>query len=71
MLMCDFCSSAPVPDEIGDSVPVTEEELQALLYQPQDGEWGAHSRDEECERVITAIDQLLTLGITQTHNRVQ
>ncbi|KAI4892671.1 hypothetical protein NFI96_022685, partial [Prochilodus magdalenae] len=59
------CVRAPVPDEVGDSVPVTEEELQALLYQPQDGEWGAHTRDEECERVITAIDQLLTLDIAK------
>uniref|UniRef100_A0AAR2KAN6 Bromo domain-containing protein n=1 Tax=Pygocentrus nattereri TaxID=42514 RepID=A0AAR2KAN6_PYGNA len=56
---------APVPDEVGDSVPVTEEELQALLYQPQDGEWGAHTHDEECERVITAIDQLLSLDIAK------
>uniref|UniRef100_A0A8B9R9Y7 Bromodomain and WD repeat domain containing 3 n=1 Tax=Astyanax mexicanus TaxID=7994 RepID=A0A8B9R9Y7_ASTMX len=56
---------APLPDEIGDSVPVTEEELQALLYQPQDGEWGTQTRDEECERVIAAIDQLFTLDIAK------
>uniref|UniRef100_A0A8B9JV82 Bromodomain and WD repeat domain containing 3 n=1 Tax=Astyanax mexicanus TaxID=7994 RepID=A0A8B9JV82_ASTMX len=56
---------SPLPDEIGDSVPVTEEELQALLYQPQDGEWGTQTRDEECERVIAAIDQLFTLDIAK------
>lgn len=47
---------------MGDGVPVTEEELKALLYAPQEGEWGSNTQDEECERVIQAIDQLLTLG---------
>ncbi|XP_073808252.1 bromodomain and WD repeat-containing protein 3 isoform X3 [Danio rerio] len=56
---------APLPEEDGDSVPVTEDELQALLYSPQEGEWGLHTRDEECERVITAIDQLLTLDVAK------
>lgn len=41
---------------------VAEEELKALLYRPQEGEWGAHTRDEECERVIYGIEQLFTLG---------
>lgn len=63
----DWWSPAPLPDEVGDSVTVTEEELQSLLYQPQDGEWGAHTRDEESERVINAIDQLFTLGNAHTH----
>lgn len=41
---------------------VAEEEMKALLYRPQEGEWGAHTRDEECERVIYGIEQLFTLG---------
>ncbi|KAG8144447.1 hypothetical protein E2320_012959 [Naja naja] len=36
------------PDEVGAGVPVTSEELASLLYKPQEGEWGSHSRDEEC-----------------------
>ncbi|XP_051961036.1 bromodomain and WD repeat-containing protein 3 isoform X2 [Xyrauchen texanus] len=56
---------APVPEEVGDSVPVTEDELQSLLYTPQEGEWGLHTRDVECERVIMAIDQLLTLDVAK------
>uniref|UniRef100_A0A8C1VLZ9 Bromodomain and WD repeat domain containing 3 n=1 Tax=Cyprinus carpio TaxID=7962 RepID=A0A8C1VLZ9_CYPCA len=56
---------APLPEEHGGSVPVTEDELQALLYTPQEGEWGLHTRDDECERVITAIDQLLTLDVAK------
>lgn len=54
--------SAALPEQVGDGVEVAEEELKALLYRPQEGEWGAHTRDEECERVIQGIDQILTLG---------
>uniref|UniRef100_A0A673KRE5 Bromo domain-containing protein n=1 Tax=Sinocyclocheilus rhinocerous TaxID=307959 RepID=A0A673KRE5_9TELE len=56
---------APLPDDEGGSVPVTEDELQSLLYTPQEGEWGLQTRDDECERVITAIDQLLTLDVAK------
>uniref|UniRef100_A0A674I664 Bromodomain and WD repeat domain containing 3 n=1 Tax=Terrapene triunguis TaxID=2587831 RepID=A0A674I664_9SAUR len=52
------------PDEVGAGVPVSPEELTSLLYKPQEGEWGAHSRDEECERIIRGIDYLLTLDIS-------
>uniref|UniRef100_A0A8C2DU96 Bromodomain and WD repeat domain containing 3 n=1 Tax=Cyprinus carpio TaxID=7962 RepID=A0A8C2DU96_CYPCA len=57
----------PIPEEEdeGGSVPVTEDELQSLLYTPQEGEWGLHTRDDECERVITAMDQLLTLDVAK------
>ncbi|RMC21262.1 hypothetical protein DUI87_02123 [Hirundo rustica rustica] len=52
------------PEEVGAGVPVTPEELTALLYKPQEGEWGAYSRDEECARVIQGIEQLLSLDIS-------
>lgn len=54
--------SAALPEQVGEGVDVAEEELKALLYRPQEGEWGAHTRDEDCERVLHGIDQLLTLG---------
>ena len=50
------------PEELGASISVTSDELEKLLYKPQDGEWGQKSRDEECERIISGIDQLLNLG---------
>uniref|UniRef100_A0A8C4IEF3 Bromodomain and WD repeat domain containing 3 n=1 Tax=Dicentrarchus labrax TaxID=13489 RepID=A0A8C4IEF3_DICLA len=56
---------AALPDQVGDGVEVAEEELKALLYGPQEGEWGAHTRDEECERVIHGIDQLFTLEVAK------
>uniref|UniRef100_A0A8C2DQT3 PH-interacting protein n=1 Tax=Cyprinus carpio TaxID=7962 RepID=A0A8C2DQT3_CYPCA len=51
------------PDELGLSVPLTEEEQKALLYKPLEGEWGSRTRDEECERIIKGIDQLCTLDV--------
>lgn len=53
------------PDELGTSVPLTEIEVRSLLYRSLDGEWGSRSRDEECERIIDGINQLMTLGITK------
>ncbi|XP_009946492.1 PREDICTED: bromodomain and WD repeat-containing protein 1, partial [Leptosomus discolor] len=52
------------PEELGASVSVTFEEVEKLLYKPQEGEWGMRSRDEACERIICGIDQLLTLDIS-------
>ncbi|XP_013888233.1 PH-interacting protein [Austrofundulus limnaeus] len=54
---------ATFPDELGTSVPLTEDEQKQLLYVPQDGEWGCHTRAEECKRIIKAIDQLCTLDV--------
>lgn len=64
LLVHSVTLSAVLPEQVGDGVEVAEEELKALLYKPQEGEWGAHTRDEECERVISGIVQLLTLGKT-------
>uniref|UniRef100_H3CWD4 PH-interacting protein n=1 Tax=Tetraodon nigroviridis TaxID=99883 RepID=H3CWD4_TETNG len=54
---------ATFPDELGTSVPLTEDEQKELLYVPLEGEWGCQSRAEECERIIKAIDQLCTLDV--------
>uniref|UniRef100_A0A8D2LLB9 Bromodomain and WD repeat domain containing 1 n=1 Tax=Varanus komodoensis TaxID=61221 RepID=A0A8D2LLB9_VARKO len=51
------------PEELGASVSVTAEEMSKLLYKPQKGEWQGKSQDEECERIISGIDQLLKLDI--------
>lgn len=63
-------SPAAFPDEVGAGIPVSQEELTALLYKPQEGEWGAHSRDEECERVIQGINNLLSLGMVILKKRL-
>uniref|UniRef100_W5M0F5 Bromodomain and WD repeat domain containing 1 n=1 Tax=Lepisosteus oculatus TaxID=7918 RepID=W5M0F5_LEPOC len=51
------------PETVGGSVPVTSDEMSELLYQPRRGEWGRRGRDEECERIISGIDQLVALDI--------
>ncbi|KAJ8355742.1 hypothetical protein SKAU_G00185360 [Synaphobranchus kaupii] len=51
------------PDELGLSVPLSEEEHRELLYVPLEGEWGSQTRNDECERIIAGIDQLATLDI--------
>lgn len=58
-----LCCAAPQPDTEGGGIPVTAEEMRELMYKPLPGEWGERSRDEECERVIAGIDQLITVGV--------
>uniref|UniRef100_A0A671S5D4 PH-interacting protein n=1 Tax=Sinocyclocheilus anshuiensis TaxID=1608454 RepID=A0A671S5D4_9TELE len=61
--MEEIPNEAAFPDELGLSVPLTEEEQKALLCKPLEGEWGSRTRDEECERIIRGIDQLCTLDV--------
>uniref|UniRef100_A0A8C5JPX0 Pleckstrin homology domain interacting protein n=1 Tax=Junco hyemalis TaxID=40217 RepID=A0A8C5JPX0_JUNHY len=56
-------SNAVFPEELGTSVPLTDDERRTLLYKPLDGEWGSRARDEECDRIIAGINQLMTLDI--------
>ncbi|XP_065816441.1 bromodomain and WD repeat-containing protein 3 isoform X3 [Labrus bergylta] len=51
------------PDTEGGCIPVTPDEMSELMYKPQQGEWEERSRDEECERIIAGIDQLITVEI--------
>ncbi|XP_068126479.1 bromodomain and WD repeat-containing protein 1 isoform X2 [Hyperolius riggenbachi] len=51
------------PEEPGSSVSITLDELDALLYRPQEGEWGDSDQHSQCERIICGIDQLLNLDI--------
>uniref|UniRef100_A0A4W6D160 Bromodomain and WD repeat domain containing 1 n=1 Tax=Lates calcarifer TaxID=8187 RepID=A0A4W6D160_LATCA len=55
----------PIPDDEteGGGIPVTADEMSELMYKPLPGEWGERSRDEECERIIAGIDQLITVEI--------
>lgn len=54
--------SAVFPEELGNSVPLSNVESRSLIYKPLDGEWGSRARDDECERIISGINQLMTLG---------
>lgn len=61
---------AAFPDVLGQSVPLTAEEHKALLYRPLDGEWGSRTRDEECQRIIAGIDQLIMLGMQSPQHSI-
>uniref|UniRef100_A0AAQ4PVG5 Bromodomain and WD repeat domain containing 1 n=1 Tax=Gasterosteus aculeatus aculeatus TaxID=481459 RepID=A0AAQ4PVG5_GASAC len=50
------------PEMEGGGIPVTEEEMNELMYKPLPGEWGQTSRDAECERIVGGIDQLITIA---------
>nr|XP_012997051.1 PH-interacting protein [Cavia porcellus] len=54
---------AVFPEELGTSVPLTDVECRSLIYKPLDGEWGTNPRDDECERIVAGINQLMTLDI--------
>uniref|UniRef100_A0A674JMI1 Pleckstrin homology domain interacting protein n=1 Tax=Terrapene triunguis TaxID=2587831 RepID=A0A674JMI1_9SAUR len=56
-------NNAVFPEELGTSVPLTDVECRTLIYKPLDGEWGSRTRDEECDRIIAGINQLMTLDI--------
>ncbi|KAF6718804.1 Bromodomain and WD repeat-containing protein 1 [Oryzias melastigma] len=52
-----------LPDAEGGGIPVTADEMKELMYKPVPGEWGVRNRDEECERIIAGISQLISLEI--------
>ncbi|XP_037631117.1 bromodomain and WD repeat-containing protein 3 [Sebastes umbrosus] len=60
----------PIPDDAqqpeteGCGIPVTADEMSALMYKPLPEEWGERSRDIECERIAAGIEQLITVEIT-------
>ena len=60
--MCP-CYAAQQPETEGGGISVTADEMKELMYKPLPGEWGERSRDEECERIIAGITQLITVGV--------
>ncbi|KAJ8400340.1 hypothetical protein AAFF_G00397230 [Aldrovandia affinis] len=54
---------AQQPETLGGGVAVTADEMTDVMYKPREGEWGVRSRDEECERIISGINQLVTIDI--------
>lgn len=52
-----------LPNEVGGAVPVLPTELNAILYQPNLDEWPNGGRDENCERIIAGLEQVMGLAI--------
>lgn len=57
-----FYCLAQQPETEGGGIPVTADEMSELMYKPLSGEWGKRRRDEECERIINGINQLIAVG---------
>lgn len=59
-----FCvCAAEQPESESAGVPVSDEEMLDILYKSQEGEWGKKGRDQESARIITGIEQLVTVGM--------
>ncbi|XP_045621318.2 bromodomain and WD repeat-containing protein 3 isoform X2 [Procambarus clarkii] len=51
--------------EPGGSVAVKQEELEELLYTPQDEEWAGRDPDLECDRISHGLSQVMSLAIAE------
>lgn len=58
-----LCCAAEQPETEGGGIPATADEMSELMYKPLPGEWGERSRDDECDRIIAGINQLITVGV--------
>lgn len=52
-----------LPDEVGGSVPVLPEEIQAILYRPKSDEWPRGDREGSCRRIVAGLEQVMGLAI--------
>lgn len=54
--------------ENGGSVPVLSEEIAATLYRPRSDEWGGGDREAACRRILSGLDQIMSLAIAEPFN---
>lgn len=54
-----------LPTNIGGSVPVLPEEIQATLYRPSKEEWPRGDREGSCRRIVAGFEQVLGLAIAE------
>eukprot|EP00057_Strongylocentrotus_purpuratus_P011327 XP_011665801.1 PREDICTED: PH-interacting protein [Strongylocentrotus purpuratus] len=57
-----------MPESKGGSIPVTDDELLAMLYVPGPGEWGETDRDTCCDRLLKCLQQVMELRIAEQFN---
>lgn len=54
-----------LPSNLGGSVPVLSEEIQATLYRPKKEEWPRGDREGSCRRIVAGFEQVLGLAIAE------
>jgi bromodomain and WD repeat domain-containing protein 1/3 len=52
-----------LPENIGGSVAVLPEEIQAILYRPKSEEWPRGDREGSCRRIVNGLEQVMGLAI--------
>lgn len=54
-----------IPEDVGGSVPVLPEEIEATLYQPSEEEWPHGGREETTRRILRGLEQVMGLSIAE------
>jgi len=49
----------------GSSVPVNQTELSTLSYTPRAYEWPSCGRNEDCDRIVRGMEQIMELSIAE------
>jgi len=57
-----------LPVTRGASVPLRPAELRTLRYEPKLWEWPTVGREAECDRVVTGLEQIMTLSVAENFN---
>lgn len=52
-----------LPENVGGSVPVLPEEIQAILYRPKAEEWPRGDREGSCRRIVAGFENVMGLAI--------
>ena len=52
----------------GDSIIVTQEEMNYLLYVPNTDEWPIEGRDYECQRILNGLEKIMELSLAEHFN---
>lgn len=59
---------AGVPGDVGGGVMVEKEELKMLLYNPGQSEWPPCGRDEECDRIVHGLEEVMQHSMAEPFN---
>lgn len=54
-----------MPFEIGEPLPILDEELKNLLYQPKPEEWPYESREVASKNIIDGLNKVMELDIAE------
>lgn len=54
-----------LPSNVGGSVQVLPEEIQATLYRPKKEEWSRGDREGSCRRIVSGLEDVMGLAIAE------